>query len=167
MTRRQSDAALVRRFMAVVGSRVPVEATVYLTGGATAVLHGWRPTTDDVDIKVVADVRSSPASRLPHFNRTALNARLTASGIAYVFLGAELGGRPESGGVADYEQMAATTVFKHGIELVEQIAADTRLTARQRSALREVYEAFAATSPRAGRRRRGAANGSTTTGDER
>jgi len=59
VTRRQSDAALVRRFMAVVGSRVPVEATVYLTGEATAVLHGWRPTTDDVDIKVVADDEDS------------------------------------------------------------------------------------------------------------
>jgi len=39
------------------------------------------------------------------------------------------------------------------------IAADTRLTARQRSALREVYEAFAATSPRS-RRRGSGANGS-------
>jgi transcriptional regulator with XRE-family HTH domain len=49
--------------------------------------------------------------------------------------------------------------------VLQAIAADTRLTGRQRSALREVYEAFAATSPRAGRRRGGAANGSTTTGD--
>lgn len=30
-------------------------ATVYLTGGATAVLHGWRATTLDVDLKVMPD----------------------------------------------------------------------------------------------------------------
>lgn len=34
--------------------------------------------------------------------------------------------------------------------VLEAIAADPRLTARQRSALREVYEAFVASSPRAG-----------------
>ena len=46
------------------------------------------------------------------------------------------------------------------------ITADTRLTARQRSALREVYEAFAATSPRS--RRRGAgADGSPDPGSDR
>ena len=38
---------------------------VYLTGGATAVLHGWRDTTIDVDIKLVPDadalLRAIPA----------------------------------------------------------------------------------------------------------
>jgi transcriptional regulator with XRE-family HTH domain len=43
--------------------------------------------------------------------------------------------------------------------VLSAIAADTRLTARQRSALREVYEAFAATSPRARRRGAGAGAG--------
>jgi transcriptional regulator with XRE-family HTH domain len=38
----------------------------------------------------------------------------------------------------------------------DAIAADTRLTARQRSALREVYEAFVATSPRGASAPRGA-----------
>src|SRR5439155_24000994 len=46
-------------------------------------------------VTAVADVRSSPYSRrLPQFNRAALEASLRAAGIAYVFLGAELGGRP-------------------------------------------------------------------------
>ncbi len=36
--------------------------------------------------------------------------------------------------------------------VLDAIAADPHLTARQRSALREVYEAFAATSPRPPRR---------------
>jgi transcriptional regulator with XRE-family HTH domain len=39
--------------------------------------------------------------------------------------------------------------------VLEAIARDQRLTARQRTALREVYEAFVATSPRASKRSRG------------
>jgi transcriptional regulator with XRE-family HTH domain len=35
--------------------------------------------------------------------------------------------------------------------VIDAVAADTRLTARQRTALKEVYEAFVATSPRAAR----------------
>jgi len=31
------------------------EARIYLTGGASAVLRGWRPTTIDVDMKIVPD----------------------------------------------------------------------------------------------------------------
>ena len=34
-------------------ARTPVR--VYLTGGATAVLHGWRPTTIDIDLKMVPE----------------------------------------------------------------------------------------------------------------
>ena len=39
--------------------------------------------------------------------------------------------------------------------VLQAIAADPRLTARQRSALREAYEAFVATSPRASKSRGG------------
>ena len=38
--------------------------------------------------------------------------------------------------------------------VLDAIAADERLTARQRSALREIYEAFVATSPRTRKRSR-------------
>ena len=45
---------------------------------------------------MVADVRSAPYSRFnPHFNRKALDAALGERGIAYLFLGRALGGRPE------------------------------------------------------------------------
>jgi len=44
----------------------------------------------------IADVRSAPVSRFsPHFNKAALAASLAAHKIDYVFLGKELGGRPE------------------------------------------------------------------------
>jgi hypothetical protein len=34
-----------------MGSRVRTSGRIYLTGGATALLHGWRPMTVDVDLK--------------------------------------------------------------------------------------------------------------------
>jgi hypothetical protein len=37
--------------MTALGERVRGEGTVYLTGGATALLYGWRAATIDVDIK--------------------------------------------------------------------------------------------------------------------
>ena len=41
--------------MQALGRATRGPATVYLTGGATAVLHGWRATTLDVDLKVMPD----------------------------------------------------------------------------------------------------------------
>jgi hypothetical protein len=38
-----------------LGERAGAETTIYLTGGATAVLLGWRESTLDVDIKIVPD----------------------------------------------------------------------------------------------------------------
>ena len=37
--------------MAALGQRVRGPGRIYLTGGATAILHGWRPMTIDVDLK--------------------------------------------------------------------------------------------------------------------
>ena len=46
------------------------------------------------DVTVLADVRSYPVSRYaPQFNRDALEKSLEENGIAYLYLGKELGGR--------------------------------------------------------------------------
>lgn len=41
----------LERFMSVLGQRVCGPGMVYLTGGATALLHNWRSMTIDVDLK--------------------------------------------------------------------------------------------------------------------
>jgi uncharacterized protein (DUF488 family) len=91
--------------------------------------HDW-PTfqrlLDRTEIGVVVDVRSNPVSRLPHFNRTRLKERLNAAGVAYVFAGLELGGRPRGEGVPDYEKMAASPLFAEGVARVEEMVARTR-----------------------------------------
>ena len=89
--------------------------TIYSVGHSS---HDW-PTfirlLDAAGIGVVIDVRSNPASRLAHFNRTALKERLNAVGVGYLFLGLELGGRAREGGVPDYEQMATSRMFAEGL----------------------------------------------------
>ena len=56
--RELADAARVREFMRLLGRGADREADVYFTGGATAVLVGWRPTTIDVDIRIEPELDS-------------------------------------------------------------------------------------------------------------
>jgi uncharacterized protein (DUF488 family) len=76
------------------------------------------------NVTAIADVRSSPRSRrFPHFSQDQLREELRLDGVSYVFLGKELGGRPEPRalyceGVADYEKMANTPEFAAGLERV-------------------------------------------------
>ncbi len=75
-------------------------------------------------VTAIADVRSAPHSRyVPQFNHDALKAVLRGAGIAHVYLGKELGGRPQNkqqyrDGVADYEKIAATEAFQAGLQRV-------------------------------------------------
>lgn len=91
--------------------------------------HGRRTLEDFVallkkhDISAVADVRTTPASRwAPWFNRANLSQVLQDEGIAYVFLGEELGGRPDgdnlytSDGHVRYRAVSETALFEKGFE---------------------------------------------------
>ena len=49
--RAETSKTKIEAFMAALGSCVRGEGSVYLAGGATAVLHDWRPMTIDIDIK--------------------------------------------------------------------------------------------------------------------
>ena len=85
------------------------------------------------EITALADVRSAPYSRFnPHFNLKRLPASLSASGIAYVWLGRELGGRPDDpacyeDGELRYDRLAQTALYREGIERVLHGAAEHRL----------------------------------------
>jgi len=73
------------------------------------------------EIEVVADVRSTPYSRYnPQFNREMLKEELKKNGIAYVFLGRELGPQSEKpscyvNGKVQYSLVAQTELFKEGL----------------------------------------------------
>jgi hypothetical protein len=53
--RPRADAARILAFARELGQRATSPATLYLTGGATAVLEGWRATTVDIDIRLEPD----------------------------------------------------------------------------------------------------------------
>ena len=60
-----ADANRIRSLLRALGRETKNPCRLYLTGGATAVLLGWRSSTIDVDIKIVPDsdplLRSIPA----------------------------------------------------------------------------------------------------------
>ena len=74
-------------------------------------------------IDVVADVRTAPFSRFSsHFNREPLARELRANEIDYVFLGRELGGRPDGvqyydeEGHVRYDRLSRSELFDKGLD---------------------------------------------------
>ena len=53
--REPADLISIQRFMQRLGNAARGESRVYFTGGVTAVLHGWRASTLDIDIKLVPE----------------------------------------------------------------------------------------------------------------
>jgi len=55
----------LQEFMKALGTRATIPGRVYLVGGATAVLLGWRDSTIDLDLKIIPEIdeifRSLPA----------------------------------------------------------------------------------------------------------
>lgn len=77
-------------------------------------------------VTAIGDVRSHPYSRhAPQFSRDALRDTLRGQGIAYVFLGKELGARSQNPacyvrGKAQYDRIAREPLFAQGIARVSQ-----------------------------------------------
>jgi hypothetical protein len=60
------DAERIARLMDALGRAAKEEGRVYFTGGATAVLIGWRTSTVDVDLKLLPEQDAArPALLLP------------------------------------------------------------------------------------------------------
>ena len=75
--REPADLNRIRRFMRALGEEARADARVYFTGGATAVLHGWRASTIDVDVKMVPE--SDELFRaIPAKERLQLNVELAS-----------------------------------------------------------------------------------------
>jgi hypothetical protein len=73
-----TDAVRLETLMRELGAEADGETRVYFTGGATAVLFGWRASTIDVDLKIVPDrdrlYRALPALK----ERLQINLELAA-----------------------------------------------------------------------------------------
>jgi uncharacterized protein (DUF488 family) len=85
------------------------------------------------EIELLADVRTAPYSRhWPQFSRDALSLSLRSSGVTYLFLGRELGGKPDDpalrgpGGLPNYDAIAATALYQEGIARLASLAREWR-----------------------------------------
>jgi uncharacterized protein (DUF488 family) len=107
--------------------------TVLTIGHSTHPYETFLRLLREAGATAVADVRTSPWSRhFPQFTAESLKAALPRDGVAYSFLGKELGGRPQDAryyrdGVADYEKMAAAPEFAAGLGRVLEGARKYRL----------------------------------------
>ena len=85
------------------------------------------------EIELLVDVRTAPYSRhWPQFSRDTLARSAQADGIEYLFLGRELGGKPEDPalrgphGLPDYDAIAATPLYQEGIKRLTSLAGKRR-----------------------------------------
>ena len=110
-----------------------VRSVVYTIGHSTYGAEHFVSLLKQHGVTAVCDVRSKPYSRMnPQFNRETLKQILRANGIAYVFLGEELGARSKDAscyekGKVQYDRLAQTGLFRNGLDRVRDGMRDFHL----------------------------------------
>ena len=110
-----------------------IRSTVLTIGHSTHSAAAFIDLLQGHGVTALADVRAAPYSRFnPQFNRETLADSLGPHGIAYVFLGRELGGRSEDPALYDegrisYERLGQTRSFFEGLDRVVKGATEYRI----------------------------------------
>lgn len=101
----------------------PTLQYIYTVGHSNHALEIFLGLLQQHAIEVLVDVRSQPYSRYtPHFTAAALKSAIQAAGLHYLYLGKELGGRPDDDACYDpqgrvrYDLVARSLPFQAGIE---------------------------------------------------
>ncbi len=101
--------------------------TIYTIGHSNHDLSAFVALLRRHGIEVLVDVRSQPYSGYtPHFSRESLEAAIVAAGFKYLFMGKELGGRPDGAGFynadgrVNYSVVERSEPFKQGLARLEQ-----------------------------------------------
>lgn len=109
---------------------------IYTIGHSSVPMEQFLDTLRRHGITLVVDVRSRPYSRYaPHFNQRSLESHLHLTGIAYRYMGHELGGKPDNphlhgpDGEPDYDRIERSMLYRRGIDQL------LPLTDRQKVAL--------------------------------
>lgn len=101
-----------------------MQESIFTIGHSSHELEDFISLLKMHNITAVADVRSAPYSQTyARFSREVLKRALADFGIAYVFLGDELGARSEDpscyeNGKISYDRLARTELFQRGLERV-------------------------------------------------
>jgi len=106
--------------------RIQNRCRVFSVGHSNHAMEKFLSLLELFDIDVLVDVRSHPHSKhAPQFASADLKRELSNCGIKYLYLGKELGGRPDDRGYYDdngyvlYSEWARSAVFLEGIERLE------------------------------------------------
>lgn len=102
---------------------------VYTIGYGARSIEAFIDVLQANEIVYLVDIRSVAYSRFkPEFSKEALESRLTAHGIRYVYMGDQLGGRPDDptcyvDGKVDYERVKQKAPYQTGIERLQRALA--------------------------------------------
>src|SRR5450432_2295479 len=106
-------------------------STIYTIGHSTHSFEEFLELLARHQMDVVVDTRSAPYSRYaPQFDREVIQKALAKSGVKYLFLGAELGGRPKNSNYYDaaghvlYSRVTHDPAFVSSIERLEHGISD-------------------------------------------
>lgn len=108
-------------------------AQILTVGHSNHTIERFLDLLEGQHVTAIADVRSAPYSRYTaQFNKETLEAALKRAGIAYVFLGKELGARSSDpacyvNGRVQYGRLAKTDLFQSGIQRVLRGAEQHRI----------------------------------------
>lgn len=103
-----------------------MKSAIYTIGHSNHEITSFMDLLRQHGITALGDVRSNPYSRyVPQYSREPLKTALAVAGIAYVFLGKELGARSENSacykqGRVQYERLAKEPIFLEGIGRIIQ-----------------------------------------------
>ena len=107
--------------------------TIFSIGHSNRSIQAFIKLLQQHNIEILIDVRSSPYSRyVPHFNSTALASAIEQADIKYLFMGKDLGGRPERDEFYDendhvlYNRVAESAYFLRGIQRLKEIGRASR-----------------------------------------
>ena len=107
--------------------------TIYSIGHSNQAIEVFIELLTQHGIQKLIDIRSHPYSRyVPHFNGPELAKAVGYSKIIYLFMGKELGGRPDGEEFYDaedhvlYSRVAESPLFLKGIERLEEIGKVSR-----------------------------------------
>lgn len=103
--------------------RLKDELSIFTIGHSNHELQKLIDLLKSNEIEVLVDIRSNPYSKFaPQFNKDDFKKAIQATGIKYLFLGKELGGKPEDpefydpDGFVLYSRLAESPPFLGGIE---------------------------------------------------
>jgi uncharacterized protein (DUF488 family) len=105
-----------------------IDIEVFTIGHGRRTIEEFTSLLSRNEISILIDVRSYPYSRFnSQFRQSNLQISLNNAGITYLWLGKQLGGRPENpnlynNGKLDYVAIKNTIIFKSGIQQVLRFA---------------------------------------------